>query len=197
MATRAPRTTSAQRILDAAEELAQRRGFNGFSYADIAERLLVTKASLHYHFPSKADLGCALVERYHDRFAGALTEIDRDVPGALDALTRYVNLYDAVMLQDRMCLCGMLAAEYATLPSSMQEGLRRFFDANENWLTRVLHEGRRAEELRFAESAHERARLFMGTLEGAMLVARTYADADRFRTAGRHALGELRAARGT
>ena len=49
----------------------QVRGFNGFSYADIASELGITKASLHYHFPGKAELGEALIERYADRFAGA------------------------------------------------------------------------------------------------------------------------------
>jgi AcrR family transcriptional regulator len=61
-AVRVPTDLSApERILDVAEALGQTRGFNGFSYADIAVQLGVTKASLHYHFPSKSDLGRALV----------------------------------------------------------------------------------------------------------------------------------------
>ncbi len=153
------RTDAAERILDAATELAQTRGFNGFSYADIAERLVVTKASLHYHFASKADLGHALIERYHVAFVRALTAIERDVRGTPEKLRRYVELFDSVMRNDRMCLCGMLAAEYATLPERMQSALRTFFDANEAWLGRVLRDGRRAGELAFAEPPPERARL--------------------------------------
>ena len=61
---------ASERILDIAERLAQTRGFNGFSYADIAEELAVTKASLHYHFRSKADLGQALIVRYPLVFGG-------------------------------------------------------------------------------------------------------------------------------
>jgi len=52
-------TDTATRMLDSAEELVQRRGFNGFSYADVAGDLGVTKASLHYHFRSKAELFAA------------------------------------------------------------------------------------------------------------------------------------------
>jgi TetR/AcrR family transcriptional repressor of nem operon len=181
------------RILDIAEQLAQTRGFNGFSYADIAARLHVTKASLHYHFPSKADLGRALIARYHVAFARALDAIDQQAPEAEEKLRRYVELYDAVMRNDRMCLCGMLAAEYDTLPSSMQDELRRFFDANERWLGAVLEEGRRAGTLAFREAAPERARLLVGALEGAMLVARAYGDARRFRSAADHVLADLRA----
>src|ERR1700728_4433475 len=91
----APPTAAATAILDVAEHLAQTRGFNGFSYADIAVQLRVTKASLHYHFPSKAELGRALVERYHENFVAALAAIDRTVTSAPDKLKRYAGLYDS------------------------------------------------------------------------------------------------------
>jgi TetR/AcrR family transcriptional repressor of nem operon len=187
----ANQTPMLQRILDAAEELAQTRGFNGFSYADVAERLLVTKASLHYHFPSKADLGRALIVRYHDTFARALETIERQEEKAQDKLRRYVLLYDAVMRNDRMCLCGMLAAEYATLPTPMQDELRLFFDANERWLAAVLESGQRDGELAFAGSAKQRARIMTGALEGAMLLARTYGDGRRFQSTAKQLLTDL------
>ena len=185
------RTPAAQNVLDAAERLAQTRGFNGFSYADVAAQLSVTKASLHYHFPSKAELGRALIERYRVMFAAELEAIDRRTSDAGERLRRYVRLYDAVMSSERMCLCGMLAAEYATLPEPMQRELRRFFDGNEVWLTSVLESGRRAGRLTFRETARERARTMLGALEGAMLVARTYGDVRRFRSAARLALADL------
>jgi TetR/AcrR family transcriptional repressor of nem operon len=71
---------TAQRILDVAERLVQSRGFNGFSYANVAAELNITTASLHYHFPSKAELGEALIVRYSARFADALQAIDSSVP---------------------------------------------------------------------------------------------------------------------
>jgi TetR/AcrR family transcriptional repressor of nem operon len=48
--------------LDIAEQLVQTRGFNGFSYADIAAEIGISKASLHYHFPTKAMLGERLID---------------------------------------------------------------------------------------------------------------------------------------
>ena len=74
----ADQADTATRILDSAERLVQHRGFNGFSYADVASELGITKASLHYHFAGKAELGQALVERYAARFAAALEAIDAD-----------------------------------------------------------------------------------------------------------------------
>src|SRR5271168_2663855 len=107
--TAAP-TPAATAILDVAERLAQTRGYNGFSYADIAAELGVTKASLHYHLPFKAVLGRALIERYRGLFAAALEAIDRQVKESPEKLKHYVELYNSVLSNERMCLCGMLAA---------------------------------------------------------------------------------------
>ena len=187
----APPTAAATAILDVAERLAQTRGYNGFSYADIAAQLGVTKASLHYHFPSKAELGRALIERYRSLFGAALDAIDQQAKEPHEKLKQYVGLYNSVLSNERMCLCGMLAAEYATLPAPMQVGLTLFFDANERWLTAVLEDGLRAGVFLFREPANERARVLLGALEGAMLVARSYGNPRRFQVAAAYVLADL------
>src|ERR1700736_5846592 len=101
---------TATQILDVAERLAQSRGFNGFSYADVAAQLNLTKAALHYHFAGKAELGEALIGRYSTRFAAALEALDIGAISAPSKLEGYANLYLDVMRDKRMCLCGMLAA---------------------------------------------------------------------------------------
>ena len=181
--TPTPAADTAAQILDAAERLVQERGFNGFSYADIASELGVTKAALHYHFASKADLGDALIERYAERFFAALASVDGDETDAVVKLRAYAKLYADVFRDDRMCLCGMLAADYATLPDPMRERVVRFFDDNEVWLARVLEEGRKAGSVRFEGSPRPVARTLIGSLEGAMLVARPYHDVKRVRDA--------------
>ena len=40
----------------------QTRGYNGFSYADIAAELGVTKATLHFHYATKEQLGVRLID---------------------------------------------------------------------------------------------------------------------------------------
>ena len=184
-------TAAAAAILNVAERLAQTRGYNGFSYADIAAELGVTKASLHYHFPSKAELGRALIERYHVLFGAALEAIDQGTKEPHKKLKQYVALYDSVLSNERMCLCGMLAAEYATLPAPMQVGLTSFFDANERWLTAVLEDGLRARAFQFGEPANERARVLLGALEGALLVARSYRNPRRFQVSAACMLADL------
>ena len=182
---------TASRILDVAERLVQVRGFNGFSYADIAAELQITKAALHYHFASKAALGEALIARYANRFMGALAGLDtRDDP-ASTKLDAYAGLYLQVVRTGKMCLCGMLAAEYQTLPQPMQDAVIKFFDQNESWLDSVLEQGRADGALHFTGSARDTARMIMGGLEGAMLIARSYGDIARFQAAAARLLDGL------
>jgi len=188
----AERVDTATQILDVAERLVQVRGFNGFSYADVAAQLKITKAALHYHFAGKAELGEALVARYATQFAEALAGVEArrgDAPGRLDA---YADLYLGVLREQRMCLCGMMAAEYETLPTPMQDAVVRFFDDNERWLARVLEQGRKVGTLTFTGPPIQTARMIVSGLEGAMLVARPFGDITRFEDAAGHLLAGLR-----
>ena len=182
---------TATQILDVAERLAQNRGFNGFSYADVAAELHITKAALHYHFAGKAELGEALIGRYSARFVAALEALDSDATSAPAKLEGYANLYLDVLRDKRMCLCGMLAAEYQTLPQGMRAAVIQFFDVNEAWLHDVVVQGQREGTLHARGSAKETARAIVGGLEGAMLVARPYGDVARFQSATTHLLAGL------
>jgi TetR/AcrR family transcriptional repressor of nem operon len=161
-------------ILDVAERLVQSRGFNGFSYADVAAELGITKAALHYHFPGKAELGESLVSRYAERFGEVLSDIDARGAPAPDKLVAYCAIYRRVLSDQRMCLCGMLAAEYDTLAPPMREAVERFFEQNETWLVALLEAGRAEGTLAFFDSAHAAAQMIIAALEGAMLVARPH-----------------------
>lgn len=185
-------TDTASQILDVAEHLVQVRGFNAFSYADVARELGLTNAALHYHFPSKSELGEALIARYAIRFVGALVEIDESLADPLRKLDAYADLYTDVLRSQRMCLCGMLAAEYETLSTEMQDAVADFFEGNEKWLARVLQQGRDDGTLSFAGSPLEEARSIVSGLEGAMLIARSFGDIKRFQSAASHLLTALR-----
>ncbi len=142
------RADTSQRILDTAERLVQTRGFNGFSYADIATTLGVTKASLHYHFPAQGRARPAPDRALRKEFSGRARQRSTG-----PARTRARNCSDTprsmrdVLRNNRMCLCGMLAAEYATLPKPMKEEMKHFFDENERWLTAVLKQGQKARDV--------------------------------------------------
>ncbi|MBM2844206.1 MAG: nemR 2 [Anaerolineales bacterium] len=188
-------TGTAGRILDIAEGLVQVRGFNAFSYADVALAVGIQKASLHHHFATKGDLGRALVGRYRLAFLESLRAIEADTDDAKERLQRYAGLYGAVLRRRRMCLCGMLASDVATLPKAMRESIAEFFAENQAWLARVLERGGKRGEIRFEGSAVSMAAFFLSSLEGAMLVARGTGVLEQFDEVAQRLLASVRPAK--
>jgi TetR/AcrR family transcriptional repressor of nem operon len=186
-----PTAARASEIVDVAERLVQTRGFNAFSYADIAAELGITKPALHYHFRSKEALGGAVIARYSERFLRELDAILASTDSAPARIARYVEVYRTVLLANRMCLCGILAAEYQTLPPSMRTAVRAFFERNETWLAGVLRHGVERGELAASEPLEDVARLIIDTLEGAMMIARAHDRPARFDSAGTRMIAGL------
>ena len=183
---------TADRILDVAERLVQVRGFNGFSFTDLAAAVRIRKPSVHHHFATKAVLGERLIDRYTERFDVVLEAIERDEPRAARRLARYAAIFAEVLRDEgRFCMCGMLAAELATLPDGMRASVRTFFTHNETWLARVLELGRKQHELAFKGPPRQLAARLLSGLEGAMLVARAFGDPTRFESQARALLATL------
>ena len=170
-------SSTVDEIVEAATAVVQVRGYNSFSYADIAEAVGIRKASVHHHFPGKSDLGQEVARRYRQRFAEALIDLGAKTDDTVLRLERYADLYARQLSQHgRMCLCGMLAAEYATLPAGVQDEVRGFFDEQREWLALTISGERwpRAEARNVADA-------FLAGLEGALLVSRTDGSTARFR----------------
>ena len=161
----------------------QTRGFNGFSYADVAAELGITTASLHYHFPGKAELGEALIERYAERFRAALAAIDAREAAPrrrkLDGLRRPLRRRAA-----RPSACASAACSPPSTrrcPSRCERGRSAFFDANEAWLERVLERGRaRRRRSQFDGRAARRGAAHRDGARGRDALARPYGDVARF-----------------
>jgi TetR/AcrR family transcriptional repressor of nem operon len=167
-----PPTETAARILDAAERMARLGGYNAFSFRDIASEIGIKSASIHYHSPTKEDLGEVLVKRYTERFLDALGQPDGASPSEL--LARYVQVYRSALIeQDLMCLCGMFGAEIAKLPDPVSRRTREFFERNLAWLETVF-------QAAGAKDPRARAGETIAQLEGAMILARSLNDIDLF-----------------
>ena len=171
----APVSDTRTRILDLAENLLLERGFNAFSYQHIARELAVKPAAIHYHFPSKDDLGTAIVARQLRRLRKW-----RDLPRVADLppaeqLEALFAVYDThVRHECRVCLFGALAADFRTLPAPMQAELRTFNSELTAWLAQVLAVGRATGALRFVGSPSAKAVQVLTTLSGALQVARVH-----------------------
>jgi TetR/AcrR family transcriptional repressor of nem operon len=169
---------TAELVLDVAQSLAQTRGFNGFSFRDLAAAIGVKSASIHYHFPSKADLGVALVRRYRSAFEDSLR--DAEARSAAARLKTFVEIFRVSLEEDRLCLCGMLGAERDSLPPEVAAEVRDFFAFCEDWLTTQMKQGRQDGNLEFSGAPQVTALQLLALLEGGLVVARSLGDPARF-----------------
>lgn len=172
------RSKTADQILDLAEMLIQTRGYTAFSYQDVADAMGIRKASIHYHFPSKTDLGVSVIERYSNRFGAALDEIaaDESTP-SMTMLDHYIEPYIRFSkTPDQVCLSGALAGEILALPEDMRQWVDRFFEWHQSWLARILKRGADSGEFVLSAPPEKMARFLFGALQGALLVKRTTGD---------------------
>jgi len=176
-----PNTTE-QRILAAAKDLIQTRGYNGFSFHDISQEVGIRTPSVHHHFRTKSDLGKALLAQERSVMSKSLRVIDAQADSTWGKVKRYMDLWsDAAGDGTRVCILGMLAAEYNTLPEPMRMELRQFFHENEAWLAALLRQGRVDRSIRFDGAPAVAADGMLAFLHGAMVSARAFHDVDRFR----------------
>ncbi|MEM6451915.1 MAG: TetR/AcrR family transcriptional regulator [Cyanobacteria bacterium P01_D01_bin.105] len=198
---RTSKDSRAQEIMDVAQDMIQTRGYNGFSYRDIANEIGIKSASIHYHFPGKGQLGRAVTARYCDNFMQALRALEAQSQTNTQALLRgYVELYRTTLIDsDRLCLCGMLAGEAETVPDEVKQEVRRFFKEQHQWLTKTIEQGLvKKDILSNAQTTASKptdaatwATTILSTLEGAMFVARGFSDSQQFNIAADHLLKNL------
>jgi TetR/AcrR family transcriptional repressor of nem operon len=152
-------------ILEAAEIRIRRGGFEAVSYRDLAADVGIKAASVHYHFPQKALLGAAVVDRYSDKLAASLGSVDLTQATVEDHLQRLCDCYAAAVQNEGMiCLGCMLGAESKDLPDAVSESARRFFIRLLDWIESAL--GDRADAATLAVHT-------VGTLQGTMILAVT------------------------
>jgi TetR/AcrR family transcriptional repressor of nem operon len=158
-------------LLQAAERLVRSRGYTATSYADLSDAVGIRKASIHHHFPAKADLGAALVDDYVARFRDLLAAIEAEEATAPGRLTLYARIYQDAVRDGMLCLCGMLATEAEVLPEEVRRRVGGFFTAQLRWLEGVIAAGAAAGELVPRLTPRRAAEHLLATLQGATLLA--------------------------
>src|SRR5258705_753724 len=126
--------TVRDQVLKHAQSLLMTKGYNAFSYRDLAELVGVKTSSIHYYFPTKEDLVLEAVNVYSSEIIGNLRSMDAALAPE-KKLDRYAKLFGVVLGNgDQICLCGMLASDIETLPDNVRQAVQAFFKANEAWL---------------------------------------------------------------
>ncbi|MEP6633109.1 MAG: TetR/AcrR family transcriptional regulator [Luteimonas sp.] len=158
------------RLLQQAEILIRTRGYSAFSYADLAERVAITKASVHHYFPTKDALIAVLVDEYMARFVVTLDVIGRKRATASYKLRAYARLFLDGFKQGMLPLCGALSAERSALPVAMHPQIAVFFQLQLDWLTGIIRQGAADGALRTDAAPAQAALLLLSTLEGGSFV---------------------------
>jgi TetR/AcrR family transcriptional repressor of nem operon len=181
-------SSSREAILAAAKRTAQAHGYGGLNFRDLADEVGIKAASIHYHFPSKADLGAAVARRYWQDTAAELESMLAETADPVRCLQRYPDIFRKSLENDhRICLCSFMAAEHDDLPDAVKKEVQTFTDVNVAWLSRVLS----AAALVSSEESERRARAIFAAIAGAQLMARSRSDIslydaliDSYRAAG-------------
>ncbi len=178
-------------LLQTAERLIRTRGYSAFSFADLATAAGITKASVHYHFPTKEELIAELYEGYMPRFVGALEAIRTGHTAVADRLNAYAGLFLDGFEKGMLPICGALSAERAALPPSMLPKVEAFFHVHIEWLNGILDDGIKAGDLRSGLDVDKTSMLLLSTLEGGSFVAWAMARKDPVLAAFEAALSTL------
>ncbi|APG12602.1 TetR/AcrR family transcriptional repressor of nem operon [Bradyrhizobium elkanii] len=175
-------SSTADDILACARTLIIAGGYNGFSYADVAEIVGIRKPSIHHHFASKVDLVRTLVSRYRAEAEAGLSALERNVADPRDQLKSYVGYWEACINDATapFCVCALLACELPILPEEVALEVRAHFRSLASWLTSVMERGKRKGQLHLSSAAKIEAEGFMATVHGAMLSTRAYGDPKMF-----------------
>jgi TetR/AcrR family transcriptional repressor of nem operon len=165
-------------IMDIAETLIKQRGYNGFAFREIAERIGIKSASVHYHFPTKGDLAVSIMERYLQRFSFALINIEESANTPLSQLEAFIRIYRNVVKEDKtLTLCMMLGQEKIGLPENVSTTLADLIQMIVQWLT-VL--SKQLDRTLTAAQAKDQAYMMHAVLQGGILGAMASNDATYF-----------------
>ena len=177
-------SNTAEEIVACARGLIIAGGYNGFSYADIAEVVGIRKASIHHHFPNKVDLVKALVVQHRSATEEGLAHLRQAIADPVEQLRAYVRHWSKCIedLSAPFCVCALLAGELPILPEDVAIEVRSYFRFLSDWLASVLAEGMRQGTIQSAYTPQVEAEIFMATVHGAMLSARAYGDGSMFGT---------------
>ncbi len=185
----------AAEIAACARSLIALRGYNGFSYADIADAVGITKASIHHHFPSKAELVRRVVVAYRAEAVAGLAALTTQVPDPAARLQAWTRFWQDCLRERTLpfCICAMLSTEMPTIPDDVGAEVRGHFDDLSQWLAATLADGARTGRFTLHAAPAAEALAFMAAIHGAMISARAYGDAAVFTSISQGLLARLAA----
>jgi AcrR family transcriptional regulator len=126
-------------IIRLADQLIRDKGYNAFSFYDIAKHLGIKNASIHYYFPGKTQLGLAVIKEHRHRFDVLKQETATKPPA--EKLKAFIDTYTSTRREERICIVGSLASDLHSLEPALENELKLFGQEVLEWLEEVLQQG--------------------------------------------------------
>ena len=168
-------------IIQIAESTILQKGFNFFTYREISETLGIEKALIYSYFPSKNDMGCAVVQKSRTIFQDWCSEVEKSYLGAADKLDAFFASYRTVLVdRDKICIAGMMCSEMNTLTISMQNELRNYYFERRKWLQQLLYDGLNSGVFSFIAPIEEESIFILSSLQGGLQMSRASDDYEIF-----------------
>ena len=155
-------------IMDLAEKLIRTKGYQAFSYKDISAPLKIKNAAVHYHFPTKADLGLAIIERTRAQFKTFQQTAVSLAP--TDQLKAFIDIYRDSQKRDMVCFMGAMGSSYNILPEVMQTALTAASKEIETWVQTMLRKGQTDGHFHFNETVEEKTQMIITALLSSLIL---------------------------
>jgi len=155
-------------IIDLTMHLIQEKGYVAFSYDDLAKKLGVTKASIHYHFEKKEDLGIAVCNRLEKQYKDMFYTMQHTYTDLEEKLHFYITKKAERIKENEICLISSLQKDYESLPTRIQEKLTALSRMELSFLTDLFQEAKTNGLLKEQVDAVAVAGIFLSCVKGAL-----------------------------
>ncbi|HZG17829.1 MAG TPA: TetR/AcrR family transcriptional regulator [Candidatus Bathyarchaeia archaeon] len=155
-------------IIDLTMHLIQEKGYVAFSYDDLAKKLGVTKASIHYHFEKKEDLGIAVCNRLEKQYKDMFYTMNHTYTDLEEKLHFYITKKAERIKDNEICLISSLQKDYESLPTQLQEKLTALSQMELSVLTDLFQEAKANGLLKERVDAVAVAAIFLSCVKGAL-----------------------------
>ncbi len=159
-----------EEIIKVGDELIRGRGYHAFSFSDISKALDIKNASIHYHFPSKTDLGVAVVQQHIEKLDKLIASVEGKNP--LVQLKAFLSVYTHTRVGNKICIVGSMAVALTTVDEVMSKEVKILVGKVIHWLTEILEEGRAQKVFRFRSTPRTRALMIAGTMLASVQLSR-------------------------
>jgi AcrR family transcriptional regulator len=157
-------------IIHLTDRLIRDKGFNGFSFHDLSKKIGIKTASIHYHFPTKGDLGVATIKEQWKSLDALKDSLANKSPW--QKLNGFFSIYEKAKSEKMVCLVGSLATDLNTVDQKVKVELTNLADAILIWLTETLDEGKSGGAFHFNVPARTKALMIITNMLGIVQLMR-------------------------